>query len=187
MTLQIMMQPTPNPNAMKFIVSMDLIADGKATFNDPDEAKEIPLANRLLNLANVTQAHFFENVMTVTQNGVSDWGILEKSVEKILREELPRHNPSFSGPESKVKNRKLSMENLPEEIIKIEEILQRTIRPGLQADGGDVEVVDYKDNILSIRYEGACGSCPSAMYGTLEAIRSIMKSEFDPNVEVVAI
>ncbi len=46
---------------------------------------------------------------------------------------------------------------------KIEEVLE-TIRPALAADGGDVEFVDEKDGVVSVRLTGACGSCPSSTY-----------------------
>jgi Fe-S cluster biogenesis protein NfuA len=66
----------------------------------------------------------------------------------------------------------------------IEEILDRKIRPGLQGDGGDLVVKDFKDNVLIVKYQGACGTCPSSTTGTLEAIRSILKDDFHPDVEV---
>jgi Fe-S cluster biogenesis protein NfuA len=93
---------------------------------------------------------------------------------------LPSHNPEFER--KRVKKR----EGLSPELAAIEEILDRTIRPGLQADGGDVEVLNLEGNILTIKYEGACGTCPSSMAGTLQAITSFIRDEFDPEIEVVA-
>jgi Fe-S cluster biogenesis protein NfuA len=45
----------------------------------------------------------------------------------------------------------------------IEEVLDG-IRPALQGDGGDVEFVELKDGVVSLRLTGACGSCPSSTY-----------------------
>jgi Fe-S cluster biogenesis protein NfuA len=42
---------------------------------------------------------------------------------------------------------------------KIEAALEK-IRPALQADGGDVELVEVNDGVVSVRLTGACGSCP---------------------------
>ncbi len=42
---------------------------------------------------------------------------------------------------------------------RVEKALQ-TIRPALQADGGDVELVDVIDGIVKVRLKGACGGCP---------------------------
>jgi Fe-S cluster biogenesis protein NfuA len=38
------------------------------------------------------------------------------------------------------------------------------VRPALQADGGDVEFVEYKDGVAFVRLMGACGACPSSTY-----------------------
>jgi Fe-S cluster biogenesis protein NfuA len=50
-----------------------------------------------------------------------------------------------------------------------------------------LEVVDLKEKVLSIRYQGACGSCPSSLTGTLMAIEGMLKAEIDPDLEVVAV
>ena len=42
---------------------------------------------------------------------------------------------------------------------KVEEALEK-VRPALQADGGDVELVDVNDGVVSVRLTGACGTCP---------------------------
>ena len=62
---------------------------------------------------------------------------------------------------------------------RIEEILDRTVRPGLQADGGDIEIVEFTNDDLKILYQGACGGCPSAMMGTLDAIQGILRNELE--------
>jgi Fe-S cluster biogenesis protein NfuA len=40
---------------------------------------------------------------------------------------------------------------------------------------------------LNIRYQGACGSCPSSLTGTLMAIENMLKTEVDPELEVVPV
>ena len=47
-------------------------------------------------------------------------------------------------------------------LLQINEVVDRYIRPALQADGGDIEIVDFQDNILSVRLQGACSCCPHA-------------------------
>ncbi len=93
---------------------------------------------------------------------------------------MPVHDPKLGVKES----REAARDNLPEDVRKIEEILDRTIRPGLQGDGGDIEVVKYENNHLLVRYEGACGSCPSSTTGTLMAIEGILRDEFNPDIQV---
>ena len=99
-------------------------------------------------------------------------------VEKIIKDEMPDHNPDFKSAEE------IRRSELPEELLKVEEILDRTIRPSLQMDGGDIEVLSLEGNILSVRYEGACGSCPSSTGATLEAIEGILRDQYSENIIV---
>lgn len=173
---------TPNPNAFKFIVNCAIKNSGKATFDNPLQAQGIPLIESVFILPEVLQVHVFENVMTVTFKDGSDVEKLNAEVSSILQSRLPIHDADFllsSEKESKEKKKDLSPD-----LQKIDEILDRTIRPGLQADGGDLEVLSYENHVLTISYQGACGTCPSSMYGTLDAIQSILQNEFDPKLYV---
>lgn len=59
-----------------------------------------------------------------------------------------------------------------------------TIRPALQADGGDVEFVGFSDGIVSVRMTGACGNCPMSMMTLKQGIERRLKAEV-PAVETV--
>ncbi len=174
---------TPNPNAYKFIVNCGLKNSGKATFNNAEEAVGITLIESLFAMPDVFQVHVFENVLTVTFNDGAPLDKLTADVEAILKTRLPVHDPDFVMPSEKAA--KAQKTNLSPEMQKIDEILDRTIRPGLQADGGDLEILGYENHVLTINYQGACGTCPSSMYGTLDAIQSILQNEYDPELQVM--
>ena len=70
------------------------------------------------------------------------------------------------------------------ELEKIEAIVDRTIRPALHGDGGGLELVDFENNVLSIRYQGACCGCPGALMGTLRAIEGVLKKEYNKDIKV---
>jgi Fe-S cluster biogenesis protein NfuA len=182
--LQFRIQSTPNPNARKYVLSATVKAEGKVSYSDASECSHVPMAARLLGLAGVKQVHLFENVVTITQNGEVNWADLDKSVQDAVLGEIDTHDVNFIDVLDREPERRAL---LSEEGKRIEDILDMTIRPGLQADGGDVEVVEIHENIVTLRYMGACGGCPSSMEGTLEAIKAILRDEYDPNVEVVAI
>lgn len=60
-----------------------------------------------------------------------------------------------------------------------------TIRPALQADGGDLELVEISDNgIIKIRLTGACGGCPMSQITLKEGIERFMK-EAHPEIKAV--
>ncbi len=138
----------------------------------------MPLAWELLNIPAISAVHFFENIVTVTQDGSLDWEVLAEQVEATLYSLAPEHDPDFKDADEQRRS------GLTPELQKIEEILDRNIRPYLQGDGGDLEVLSLEDGILSIRYQGACGTCPSSVTGTLHAIQNVLRDEFNPEIEV---
>ncbi len=178
--LEITIQPTPNPNALKFILSQDVMKDGKISFKSPQDCREVPLAASLFDLRGVDQIHFFQNVITISKFSFEDWNSLEPAVQTCIESFIEDHNPDIKVLDPEADRRS----HLSPEMKQIEEILDKRIRPGLQGDGGDLAVKDFKDNVLIVKYQGACGTCPSSTTGTLEAIRSILREEFHPEVEV---
>ncbi|MGI6728345.1 MAG: NifU family protein [Anaerovoracaceae bacterium] len=58
------------------------------------------------------------------------------------------------------------------------------IRPYLQRDGGDVEFVDYTDNIVHVKLRGACHGCPHAQITIKNGIEKILKEQY-PEIKAV--
>jgi Fe-S cluster biogenesis protein NfuA len=58
------------------------------------------------------------------------------------------------------------------------------VRPMLQADGGDVELVDVQDGIVKVRLKGACGGCPMSQMTLKNGIERVLKAEI-PQVKAV--
>jgi Fe-S cluster biogenesis protein NfuA len=69
---------------------------------------------------------------------------------------------------------------------KVEEILNK-IRPSLKADGGDVELVDVKDGIVSVKLTGHCAGCPMSTMTLKNGIERMLKEELSDVKEVVAV
>ena len=147
----------------------------------------LKLIEGLFQIQGVKQLHFFQNTVTVTHAGLLSPEDLIEQVIPVLKTRVPVHNPDFGEPEPETGPKKDRGE-LSDEMKEIEEILDRTIRPGLQADGGDVEIIKKVDSEIHILYQGACGGCPSAMMGTLDAIQSILQHELgDSSLQVIPI
>jgi Fe-S cluster biogenesis protein NfuA len=84
----------------------------------------------------------------------------------------------FVGCSSKVKDKgELIMKE------RVEAALQK-VRPMLQADGGDVELVDVQDGIVTVRLQGACGGCPMSQMTLKNGIERILKEEVPEVVSV---
>lgn len=179
----IRIQATPNPNAWKFVLDRPVLTEGKATYASPDEAVNNPLAQSLFQVSDVRQVHFFQNVITITHNFDAEAEKVQEGVCSVIQSRMAIHNPNQTQHDEK----KMARANLSPEQQAIEEILDRTIRPGLQGDGGDIEIMKYENNKLYVSYQGACGTCPSSTTGTLMAIEGILRDEFNPSIEVIPV
>jgi len=69
---------------------------------------------------------------------------------------------------------------------KVEAALNQ-VRPTLQADGGDVELVDVEDGIVSVKLVGACGGGPMATMTLKNGIERILKMQIPEVKEVVSV
>ncbi len=69
---------------------------------------------------------------------------------------------------------------------KIEKALD-DIRPSLQADGGDVELVDVENGIVKVRLTGACGGCPMSQMTLKQGIEAHIKKEIPEILSVEAV
>ncbi len=60
-------------------------------------------------------------------------------------------------------------------------------RPALQADGGDVELVDVKDGVVTVRLTGACGGCPMSGMTLKMGVERVVREEVPEIRELVAV
>jgi Fe-S cluster biogenesis protein NfuA len=61
------------------------------------------------------------------------------------------------------------------------------IRPSLQADGGDVELVDVVDGIVKVRLTGACGGCPMSQMTLKQGIETYVRKKIPEIVSVESV
>lgn len=183
MEIKMMIQSTPNPNALKFVLNVPVRNTGRVTYKDPSQCKDNPMAAALFTIPNITEVYFFDNYITLTQDGNVDWDQIEDQIKKVILEFAPDHDPDFPGPETEKTAAPVSDDP---EIAKINAILDSTIRPGLQMDGGDLQILSLDGMTLTVVYHGACGSCPSSTMGTLKAIEGILRDQYNPEITVQA-
>ncbi len=67
----------------------------------------------------------------------------------------------------------------------IEEVIERDIRPVLQRDNGDVELIDVAGNVVTIAFRGHCVNCRSAAVTRDDFIATTLRASVDPAIEVV--
>jgi Fe-S cluster biogenesis protein NfuA len=69
---------------------------------------------------------------------------------------------------------------------RVEVALDR-VRPALRADGGDVELVDVQDGVVTVRLTGACGSCPMSTMTLRTGVERAIKQEIPEIKRLVAV
>ncbi len=136
------------------------------------------------------EVFFFKNSVSVTMFSEKAWEFFMEDVIETLETNLipPGEEPP---PEEKKKSflddfDKEAFPELPEteKLSFIESLMDEIIRPALANDGGGLEISKFESNIVEIKYQGACGTCPSSSGATHSAIQRALKSYLDPQLTV---
>jgi Fe-S cluster biogenesis protein NfuA len=181
-------EPTPNPNAMKFILREPLTWGISRSYENAEQAKDDPLASKLFDIEHVTSVFYVDHWITVTQDGQADWQELLRELAVPIRE-APTADAQTAQLVAQA-GATTDTSNLSDadkdRLDKINAVLDEQVRPYLQGDGGDLHVLRLEGNKLTVHYQGACGSCPSSISGTLTGIENLVK-QIEPDIEVVAV
>ncbi len=181
-------EETPNPNAIKFILKEPVTNGTTRSFHTAAEAAEDPLGKSLFDVGQVVSVFYMDRMITVEKEDEADWDeLLPKFAVPIRAAESVGPGAGGAIPAEGIGGALGALLSDDPRLIQINEILDERIRPALAGDGGWLEVLGLKDDTLTIRYQGACGSCPSSLSGTLMAIEGMIKQEVDPQIEVVAV
>jgi Fe-S cluster biogenesis protein NfuA len=184
-------EPTPNPNARKFVLREPLTYGVSRSYESAEAAKDDPLAAALFAVPHVTSVFYVDTWLTVTQDGGVDWNELARQVAGPIREApsaAERSSELLAGesPTVQVTPRDELSADDRQKLEMIEMVLDQQVRPYLRNDGGDLHVLGIEGNVVKVHYQGACGSCPSSLSGTLSAIEYMVR-EIDPELEVMPV
>lgn len=184
---------TPNPNARKFILRDPLTYGVTRSYENAEQARGDELAEALFAIPHVTNVFYVDQWLTVTQDGKAHWPDLLRQLAVPIRDAPSAQersaeliNESAGQVDGVPRLQREMSEEEREKLAVIQEILDEQVRPYLQGDGGDLHVIGLEGNLLKVHYQGACGSCPSSISGTLAGIESMVR-RIDPELEVVAV
>lgn len=184
---------TPNPNAVKFIVDEQLtppVGGVTRSFESEEETEDVPLAADIMDIDHVVTVFFAANYITVTQDGEVEWRDLMREIAEPIRDaKLEDARPDDDFEET------FDDEDDADDVAgmddprmdDIQEVLEDEIIPYLEGDGGGLEIRGLVDDELMIDYQGACGSCPASITGTLMSIEQLLKKEVDDELSVEAV
>ena len=173
--------PTPNPDALKFIVDRQLVDGDPVFISDPAKGKGSLLAEKLFALGGVKQIFAFQNFVTVTKEDDRAWQSFAREIGKTIREHLqsgaqPNFLPAEPTPEG---------EN-DQKVAVIEEVLDE-IRPMVAMDGGNIVFAGYQNGVVQLHMQGSCSGCPSSTMTLKAGIEDKLRKVLPELQEVVAI
>lgn len=182
-------QETPNPNAVKFILKEPVSHGTSHSFKDAEAAAGDPLANSIFAVGDVVSVFYMDKMITVEKTDDIEWDEILPTLAVPIRaaDAVASTNGNGNGAASAVGGAIAAAVSDDPKIAEINALLDDRIRPYLAGDGGWLEVLGLEDSTLRIRYEGACGSCPSSLTGTLMAIENMIRDEIDPDITVLAV
>ena len=178
-------QPTPNPNAFKFLMDQPMAQPGKTlAYAKPEQAQNDVLAQGMFAIPGVETLFFCDNFVTVSMTAEADWRAVAEQCTKLLESHVPAEPVDATEAATADPLASIPTGGDPEVLAQINALLDDRVRPALAGDGGGLQVLGLEGKTLLIRYEGACGSCPSSTAGTLMAIQNLLQSEVDEDLVV---
>ncbi len=167
---------TPNPHALKFLLNERILNFEKRQYSKKDEVENDPFAEGIFNIDGVVSVFYMDKFVTIEKAADANWGQIQKPFVQFLKGFDKNLIPAEKG---------ITKLGESELLKKINEVLDTRVKPALAGDGGGLEVIGLDNFTVRIRYQGACGSCPSAISGTLAAIEGLLKRDVNPLIEVI--
>lgn len=170
---------TPNPHALKFILNEKLLNYESRQYSNKEEASKDPFAKGIFEIPGVVSVFYMDKFVTIEKSKDTNWGQIQRPFINFLKD----FDRNLIPPEKEIK---LSAQGSNELLRKINELLDQKVRPALAGDGGGLEVIGIEGLTVKIKYQGACGSCPSSISGTLMAIEGLLRRDINPAIQVIA-
>lgn len=175
--------PTPNPDALKFIVDRQLVDGEPVSYLQAEDAEGSPLAEKLFSLGGVKQLFAFQNFVTVTKGDDNElpWQDFARQIGSTIRNHLQEGAvTNFVAP------KRASSDVQDEKIAIIESVLEE-IRPHIAQDGGNIAFAGYNNGIVQLFLQGSCAGCPSSTITLKQGIERRLKELLPEVVDVVAV
>lgn len=187
-------ETTPNPAALKFVVSK-MLTKTPIEYKNIDQAKTSPLAQELFKFPYVKEVFIDENYVSVTKYEINDWQEITLELRTFIKQFIENGGTvidesllDISLKDDKTKDE--NFDSLDETSQKIINILEEYVKPAVAADGGNI-VFDSYDNqtdTVKVMMQGACNGCPSSTFTLKSGIENMLKSMLNnENIKVEAV
>ena len=175
-------ETTPNPSALKFVVSR-MLTRTAIEFKNIDQTAASPLAKELFKFPYVKEIFIDENYISVTKYDVNNWDEITLELRSFIKQFIENGGTVLDEnfvQETLVEETKKTEEfdNLDVTSQKIINILEEYVKPAVAADGGNIafESFDEENKIVKVILQGACSGCPSSTFTLKSGIESLLKT-----------
>ena len=187
----IAVEETDYPGTRKFELVAPVTPEQEVSYDaEDDEDTSSPLAQALFKLG-ATEIELEGNHVYVTMFNDRAWEFFLEETKLAIEEHLSTGGAaSKTAPPSFFDDfDKETFPGLPDDEKKdiIENLFDEMVRPALANDGGGLDLVGIEGYDVKIKYQGACGSCPSSDSGTLRAIDRCLKGYLHPDLAAITV
>jgi len=187
-------ETTPNPAALKFVVSR-MLTKNAIEFKNIDDTAASPLAKELFKFPYVKEVFIDENYISVTKYEVNNWEEITLEIRSFIKQFIENggivlDETMLVAADKKEKNNTEEFDNLDVTSQQIINILEEYVKPAVAADGGNIVFDSYneKDKIVKVILQGACSGCPSSTFTLKSGIENMLKSMLnDEKIQVEAV
>lgn len=167
-------ETTPNPNAMKFVLSFSLGRTSR-TWKAADKETFTPVVAELFAIDGVEEVFELDGFVTITRRAGIEWETIIPRAKEALAKLEPPKLEGQAGPAS---------DSLQD---RIEWFIRSEVAPFLQQDGGDIDLLGVENGTVKVRLVGSCGTCPSSMATLQFGVEKRLKDKFKEvqKIEVV--
>ncbi len=175
-------ESTPNPAALKFVVSR-MLTKSSVEFKNIDETAASPLAKELFKFPYVKEVFIDENYISVTKYEINDWQEITLELRTFIKQYIENGgtvlDESLIIAHTELENNKTqNFDKLDVTSQQIINILEEYVKPAVQADGGNIAFESYDETTKTAKVilQGACSGCPSSTFTLKSGIENMLKS-----------
>ena len=187
-------ETTPNPAALKFVVSK-MLTKNAIEFKNIDQTAPSPLAKELFKFPYVKEVFIDENYISVTKYEINEWQEITLELRSFIKQYIENGGTVLDENlvEANAKQETSThqdFDNLDVTSQQIINILEEYVKPAVAADGGNIVFDSYDENDKTVKVilQGACSGCPSSTFTLKSGIENMLKSMLnDENIKVEAV
>ncbi len=187
-------ETTPNPAALKFVVSR-MLTKSPVEFKNIDETAASPLAKELFKFPYVKEIFIDENYISVTKYEVNSWDEITLELRTFIKQYIENggtvlDESLIKATAEQEKTKTQNFDNLDVTSQQIINILEEYVKPAVQADGGNIafESYDEETKVVNVILQGACSGCPSSTFTLKSGIENMLKSMLnDESIKVESV